>query len=161
MTETSPPQEERPSDRAINRSRNQRPVDPRHFLLMQNRAIGIVAFALGIAALLVGFFLSIIAMIMDSETMSVVFVLLGFFAFSWGMYYRFVGFKKRYRKTYGSDPRMLTTMDRPDIILSPMFMLAGDDLIRDDFGKWAAAVGIIVTGIFVVLGYWFLSMILS
>lgn len=125
--------------------------------LLSLRAKGLVIFALGIMMLFFSFVFSIVLVILDNLDLALMAILIGFAAFSYGVYYRFVGFRRAFVRRYGQTLNRLKTLDRPDIVISPMFLIAGDDLVRDDFGKWAAGLIIIVTGAVLALFYWLLS----
>jgi len=87
---------------------------------------------------------------------------LGYSAFAYGVYYRFVGFKKRFVEEMRREGRSeFSTLDRPDVIISPVFFLYGENLLRDDYGKFAVAV--IMTAVTIVLAifYWLLFSLLD
>lgn len=123
--------------------------------ILSLRAKGILFFALGIMALFFGFIFSMVFLIIDHGTAAFLSMFLGYLAFASGVYYRFIGFKKRYVARYGAgSAREVPSLDRPDVIISPMFFLYGEKLIADDYGKFAAGVILVVVAVLLMLFYW-------
>lgn len=125
--------------------------------ILSVRAGGILAFALGVAALLFSVFMSIPLVLTDHGSIALLSVLFGYLAFAYGVYYRFVGFRKRFLQAHpGETLTKVGSLDRPDIIISPTFFLIGDRLIEDDFGPWAAGAAMVAVAVVLMVFYWFL-----
>lgn len=125
--------------------------------ILSRRAKGVTIFALGIAAFFFGFIFSIVFMILDSGGYMLASIGLGYAALAYGVYYRFVGFKKRFAEEMKNAGKSeLSTLDRPDVIISPMFFLYGENLLRDDYGKFAALSIMTIVTLVLAIFYWLL-----
>jgi hypothetical protein len=122
------------------------------------RAKGILAYALGIMVLFFGFIASIPLFLTNNGSWALIAIVAAYLVFALAVYYRFVGFKKNFRRMMAQTTTPRTdSMDRPDIILSPTFMLAGDKLLDDDYGKFASVAILGIVGLLLAAFYWLLG----
>jgi len=130
--------------------------------ILSTRAKGITIFALGIAAFIFGFVFSIVFLILGSDGYMLASIGLGYAALAYGVYYRFVGFKRRFAEEMKRMGRSeLSTLNRPDVIISPMFFLYGENLLRDDYGKFAAMSIMTLVTVVLAVFYWLMFLIIG
>jgi hypothetical protein len=130
--------------------------------ILSTRAKGITIFALGIAAFIFGFVFSIVFLILGNDGYMLASIGLGYGALAYGVYYRFVGFKRRFAEEMKRMGRSeLSTLNRPDVIISPMFFLYGENLLRDDYGKFAAVSIMTLVTVTLAIFYWLMFSIIG
>jgi len=129
--------------------------------VLSRRALGVTIFALGIIAFIFGFIFSIVFLMLESGAYMLLSIGLGYGALAYGVYYRFVGFRRRFvREMRKAGRSELSALDRPDVIISPLFFLYGENLQRDDYGKFAAIAIMTAVTIILAVFYWLLVSLL-